>query len=125
MSKLLIPNKKGRLIPLEEVTSFKTGPGPTNFYHYNGERAVTISATVDQEKLSPMAASKKILSKIDLANNWMGMRIQTGGESKESGSSMIDLLVALAFAIIGIYFLLILLFYRILQSFLKFLFLHF
>ena len=110
LSQLLIPNKKGRLIPLGEVTSFKTGPGPTNFYHYNGERAVTITASVDQNITSPMAASKSILGQIDIENDWSGMRIRTGGESKESSSSMIDLLVALALAVIGIYFLLILLF---------------
>jgi len=110
LSQLLIPNKKGRLIPLGEVTSFKAGPGPTNFYHYNGERAVTITASVDQNITSPMAATKRILGQIDLEKDWMGMRIKTGGESKESGSSMIDLLVALALAVIGIYFLLILLF---------------
>jgi len=110
LSKLLIPNKKGRLIPLGEVSNFKTGPGPTNFYHYNGERAVTISASVDQDIVSPMAATKSILGQIDLDKDWVGMRIRTGGESKESGSSMIDLLVALGLAVIGIYFLLILLF---------------
>jgi len=110
LSDLLIPNKKGRLIPLGEVTNFKTGPGPTNFYHYNGERAVTISASVDQDITSPMAATKSILGKIDIDKDWPGMRIKTGGESKESSSSLIDLLVALALAVIGIYFLLILLF---------------
>jgi len=110
LSQLLIPNKKGRLIPLGEVTSFKTGPGPTNFYHYNGERALTITASVDQDKISPMAATKSILGQIDLDKDWAGMRIRIGGESKESRSSMIDLIVALALAVIGIYFLLILLF---------------
>jgi multidrug efflux pump subunit AcrB len=110
LSELLIPNKKGRLIPLGEVSSFKTSPGPTNFYHYNGERAVTISASVDQDITSPMAATKKILGQINLDKDWTGLRIKTGGESKESGSSMIELLAALAFAVIGIYFLLILLF---------------
>ena len=110
LSQLLIPNKKGRLIPLGEVTSFKTGPGPTNFYHYNGERAVTITASVDQNITSPMSATKRILGQIDIEKDWAGMRIKAGGESKESSSSMIDLLVALALAVIGIYFLLILLF---------------
>jgi multidrug efflux pump subunit AcrB len=57
-----------------------------------------------------MAATKSILGKIDIDKDWPGMRIKTGGESKESSSSMIDLLVALALAVIGIYFLLILLF---------------
>jgi multidrug efflux pump subunit AcrB len=110
LSQLLIPNKKGRLIPLGEVTSFKTGPGPTNFYHYNGERALTITASVDQDITSPMVATKSVLGEIDLEKDWAGIRIKTGGESKESSSSMIDLLVALALAVVGIYFLLILLF---------------
>jgi multidrug efflux pump subunit AcrB len=110
LSQLLIPNKKGRLIPLGDVVRFKTGPGPTNFYHYNGERAVTMSANIDQDITSPMAATKRILGKIDIEKDWAGMRIKAGGESKESGSSMINLLVALALAVIGIYFLLILLF---------------
>ncbi|MEA2030063.1 MAG: efflux RND transporter permease subunit [candidate division Zixibacteria bacterium] len=110
LSQLLIPNKKGRLIPLGEVSDFKTGPGPTNFYHYNGERAVTISASVDQDIISPMAATKRILGQINLDNDWAGMRIKTAGESKESGSSVIELFAALVFAVIGIYFLLILLF---------------
>jgi len=110
LTQLLIPNKKNRLIPLGDVASFKTGPGPSNFYHYNGERAVTITASVEQERISPMVATKKILGNFDLEKDWTGLRIKTGGESKESSSSMIDLLMALALAVLGIYFLLILLF---------------
>ncbi|MCK4795868.1 MAG: efflux RND transporter permease subunit [Spirochaetes bacterium] len=117
LSELLIPNKKGRLIPLENVAGFKTAPGPMNLYHYNGERAVTITASVNQDVISPMAATQKILSKIDIEKDWQEMRILTGGESKESKSSMVDLIVALALAVLGIYFLLIILFNSFSQPF--------
>ena len=99
------------------MTGFKTSPGPLNLYHYNGERAVTITASVNQDIISPMVATKKIISKINLEKDWQGMRILTGGESKESKSSMIDLLIALALAVIGIYFLLIILFDSFSQPF--------
>ena len=117
LSDLLIPNKKGRLIPLGEVAGFKTSPGPLNLYHYNGERAVTITASVNQDIISPMVATKTIISKIDLEKDWQGMRILTGGESKESKSSLTDLLITLGFALIGIYFLLIILFDSFSQPF--------
>ena len=117
LSNLLIPNKKGRLIPLGEVAGFKTGPGPLNLYHYNGERAVTITASVNQDITSPMAATKSIIGNINLEKDWQEMRIQTGGESKESKSSMVDLFIALALAVIGIYFLLIILFNSFSQPF--------
>jgi len=117
LSDLLIPNKKGRLIPLGEVAVFKISPGPLNLYHYNGERAVTITASVNQDIISPMAATKEIISKINLENDWRGMHILTGGESKESKSSMIDLFIALTLAVIGIYFMLIILFDSFSQPF--------
>jgi len=38
LGELKIPNRQGRLIPLRDVARFEVGPGPSSFYHYEGER---------------------------------------------------------------------------------------
>lgn len=54
LNELPIPNQRGRLIPLKEVARLKAGPGPSNYRHFDGERAVTVEADVDAEVATPV-----------------------------------------------------------------------
>lgn len=112
---LNIPNRQGRLIPLSEVAGFVTGPGPSSFYHFDGERAVTITADIAKGGLTPLEATEAVIDHFDLDNDWPGMRFEIGGEAEETQKSMKSLAIAMVTSVVGIYFILVLLFNSLTQ----------
>ncbi|MCP4390403.1 MAG: efflux RND transporter permease subunit, partial [Gammaproteobacteria bacterium] len=46
LADLIIPNRRGDFIRLEEVAEFSIDTGPANIYHFDNERAITITADV-------------------------------------------------------------------------------
>ena len=118
LRRLLIPNRQGRLIPLSEVASFETGPGPSTYRHFNGERAITIEADVLKGTTTPVGATNAVLRRFNLDRDFPGTRFVVGGEAMETQESMMSLARTFILAIIGIYFLLILLFNSVTQPFL-------
>jgi multidrug efflux pump subunit AcrB len=115
LKRLLIPNRQGRLIPLRDVAWLKTGPGPSNFYHFDGERTITVTADIVKGTTTPLLATQAVYDHFDLDKNWPGMRFVVGGEAEETQKSMVSLAIAFITAVIAIYFLLILLFNSPLQ----------
>jgi multidrug efflux pump subunit AcrB len=115
LNDLPIPNRQGRLIPLKEAAWLQTGPGPSNYYHYDGDRAVTITADVVKGQLTSLQATQAVLDHFQLDSDWPGMRFEIGGEAEETQASMASLARAFGLAIIGIYFILILLFNKLTQ----------
>jgi len=115
LGQLIIPNASGRFISLDEVADFNVGPGPSNFYHFNNERAITVTADIEKGKTTPLIAVQRVLESIDLDRDWRNMRLVVGGETEETQESMGSLLVAFAGAAIGIYLVLVLLFNSMVQ----------
>ena len=107
---LLIPNQQGRLIPLKNVASLGIGPGPSNYLHYNGERTIAIVADADKEIVTPLEATEAVYNNFNLDKDWPGMRFIKAGEVMQTEESMASLFRTLIIALIGIYFLLVLLF---------------
>jgi multidrug efflux pump subunit AcrB len=107
---LLIPNQQGRLISLGDVASFRAGPGPASFYHYDRERATTITADISDPQTTPLQVTNAALKHFDLSREWPGMRMIIGGEAEETAASFRSLFIAFGIAVIGIYFILALLF---------------
>ncbi|MCD4691372.1 MAG: efflux RND transporter permease subunit, partial [Calditrichales bacterium] len=93
----------------------KTGPGPSNFYHFDGERTITVTADIVKGTTTPLLATQAVYDHFDLDKNWPGMRFVVGGEAEETQKSMVSLAIAFITAVIAIYFLLILLFNSPLQ----------
>ncbi|MFQ5791659.1 MAG: efflux RND transporter permease subunit, partial [Acidobacteriota bacterium] len=110
LAELLVPNRQGRLIPLKEAAWLKTGPGPSNYYHYDEQRAVTITADITKGETTSLEATEAVLNHVDLDKDWPGARFVVGGEAEETQESMVSLFRAFVLAVVGIYFLLILLF---------------
>jgi multidrug efflux pump subunit AcrB len=115
LGNLIIPNREGRFVYLKDVAEFSIEPGPSNFYHYDNERTLTVSADIEKGKTTPLLATRFVLDSIDLDRDWPGMRIVAGGETEETQKSMGSLLVAFAAAAIGIYLVLLLLFNSLIQ----------
>jgi multidrug efflux pump subunit AcrB len=110
LNSLLIPNRQNRLIPLSDVARLKAGPGPSDYRHYDGERAIMIQADVDKDVVTPLEATNAVLDNFNLDRDWPGMQFVMGGEAMETEESMASLYRTLLIAVIGIYFLLVLLF---------------
>ncbi len=110
LGNLIVPNRGGRFVTLQEVADFHVDAGPSNFYHFDNERTITVTADVAKGKTTPLLATQAVLDAIDLDRDWPGMRIVVGGETEETQRSMGSLLVAFAAAAVGIYLVLLLLF---------------
>ncbi len=110
LTDLVIPNARGDFIRLEEVAEFNSSAGPSNVYHFDNERAITITADVTKDVVTPLVATDAVLESIDLDRDWPGMRLVVGGEAEESAESMGSLAIAFIAAAVGIYLLLLLLF---------------
>ncbi len=115
---LPVPNKTGKLISLSNVIELKIGPSPSSFHHYNRERSITITSNVDQEITTSLEVTNTVLTHFNLEKDYPGIRFVVGGEAQESQDSIIGLISTLLIAVLGIYFLLILLFNSITQPFL-------
>ena len=115
LSALIIPNREGRFVELQEVADFKPEPGPSNFYHFDNERTITVTADIVKGVTTPLKASGEILAGLDLDRDWPGMRVIVGGEAEETQESMASLAVAFLSAAVGIYLILLLLFNSLLQ----------
>jgi multidrug efflux pump subunit AcrB len=110
LADLIVPNARGEFIRLEEVAEFSIDAGPSNVYHFDNERAITVTADVAKELTTPLLVTGKATEGIDLDRDWPGMRLVVGGEAEESAESMGSLVVAFIAAAVGIYLLLLLLF---------------
>jgi len=114
---LKIPNVQGRLIPLKEVAKLKSGPGKSNFRHYDGERTITIDADLNQEIITSVEVTDSVFSQFNLEKDWPGIQLGLGGEAVETEESMAGLFRTMIIAVVAIYFLLVLLFNSFTQPF--------
>ncbi len=115
LNKLTIPNKQGRLITLKEVAELEISTGPSDIHHFDRERTITVTADVMQEVITPLEVTNSLLGNFDLDKDYPGMRFSVGGEVQETEQSMQGLYIAFGMAVIGIYFLLVLLFNSLTQ----------
>jgi multidrug efflux pump subunit AcrB len=117
LNEVLIPNIRGRLIPLKDVAELKQGPGQTDIRHFDNERTVTVEADVNLDVITPAELSKVFFDHFDLDRDWPGMQLTPGGEIVETAESMQGLFRTLIIAIVGVFFLLVLLFNSLTQPF--------
>jgi len=114
LAELLVPNRLGRLVRLDQVARFVGEPGPANVRHFDRERATTITGDIVKSVTTPMQVAEQIKAHFDLAA-WPDLQLLIGGEAEESQDSMKSLVVAFIAGIVGIFFVLILLFNSLTQ----------
>jgi multidrug efflux pump subunit AcrB len=116
LANLTIPNRQGRLIPIRQFATFKIGPGPSSYFHFDNERTITVTADlVEGAEMTPLEATTATVNNFNLVNDWPGMRLHIAGESQETQDSVMNLGLTMILAAIGIYFVLILLFNSVWQ----------
>ena len=117
LNEVLIPNMRGRLIPLKDVAKLIPGPGLTDIRHFDGERTVTVEADVNLDIITPNEVSEVFFEHFDMDRDWPGMQLTAGGEVLETAESMKGLFRTLIIAILGVFFLLVILFNSLTQPF--------
>jgi len=115
LKQISLPNRGGHLTPLGKLARLEPTPGPATFHHYKGDRAIIVSGDIDKEVTTSIKVSRQILEHFNTDRDYPGMRLVIGGEAEETQESMNELFIIMGIAVIGVYFLLILLFNSIWQ----------
>lgn len=116
--RLLVLNQKGRLIRLRDVATIQSYSGKANIGHYDGNRAITVTANVDDEVITSIQVTRAVMQEFqDISTHFPGIYLEVGGEAQEAAMSLDDLTLAFIMATILIYFVLILLFKSLSQPF--------
>ncbi len=84
LSFLKIPSASGGLIPFDSVARFEVERGWADINRFDGERAITVSADVDEKTTSPVEVTRALQAKFaDIGQQFPGYRLDFRGEFKE------------------------------------------
>ncbi len=84
LSSVKIASRSGGLVPLESVASFRIERGWADIHRFDGERAITVSAEVDESVASPVAVTRELQRQFaDIGAEFPGYRLDFRGEFKE------------------------------------------
>lgn len=108
INNVLIPNNRGGLVPLYKIARLEEHRGYTTIRHKDGVRIVNVVADVDTKVLSSLKLNTIVK---DNEAQWLNdiqdkVTINYGGEQEKNQESFTSLIIALLFALIGIFFLL-------------------
>ena len=113
-----IPNRRGQLIALPKIAAWQTSSGVSVYEHEDNQRQVTVVAEVDNRVTNSQAVNALMKEKVAaLADQHRSLSFHFGGENKDTKESMESLKVTFIFALLGIIFLLTLLFKNLYQPF--------
>jgi multidrug efflux pump subunit AcrB len=118
---LVLINAEGLPIPLRSVTDFEILPGAAGIKHYFGERTVTVFADIDRKQLSTAEINADLADFIEeegLLRRFDRLRVWFGGEMEQQEEAMGNAGLAFLACLLGIFFLLALLFNSLSQPFL-------
>jgi multidrug efflux pump subunit AcrB len=116
LKQLKVINNNGKLVPIQNVIRITETTDVLEYHHYDGDRAVTVFADIDPLVTdtalnTALKVNRNVISYIQpLVDQYSNMRLEIGGEEKDSQDAMKSLVIAMALALIGIYFVLVILF---------------
>ncbi|MFH1381229.1 MAG: efflux RND transporter permease subunit, partial [Candidatus Omnitrophota bacterium] len=115
---IVIPNKSGNLIDLKKVASFKKQKKLESYKHFDGKRALRVTASVDEKNMTSVAANTILRKKFrDIENDYVGYTITYGGEEKDTQESFGNLFKAFGLAFFMIFLILATKFNSLVQPF--------
>lgn len=104
VAKLHVPNRAGRLIPLERVAELVPSQGLPTINHFDGERVITVGAEIDEEIVTSAGVNATLEKHFeDLPERYPGYRLLRGGEWAETQKVVSFMLTALAVAVLLMY----------------------
>lgn len=118
LSKVQIMDIQGNLVPLSTVASFRTEAGAPFIKRYDFKRSKTLLGSVDETKITAVAANAKLLEEWKLIEDeHPAVSIKFGGVAESTNESMASLANALVLSLIGIFALMVFLFRSYLRPF--------
>ncbi|MBI2871213.1 MAG: efflux RND transporter permease subunit [Candidatus Omnitrophica bacterium] len=91
-NQLLIPNPRGNLIPLREVAHLEEAGGINFIKHLDGKRAVTVTAGVDEKRVTSQEANARLMQAFkSLPEGFSGYTVKYGGEAERTRESLSSL----------------------------------
>lgn len=105
---LQIPNRRDGLVPLERIARLEQKPGFTTVRHKAGLRVVNVVADINSDMITSLQINDLVAAR---QAEWLGdaagkVTVNYGGEEEKNQESFRSLLIALIFAMVGIFFIL-------------------
>lgn len=116
LTNLLIPNTSGRLIYLHNLATIEIADGLATLKHYNGQRTITITAGIEYGKNTSQQVMAAVSERFkDFSRQYRGLKLEFGGEAKETMKAIRQLIFSFAMAFIFVYIVLLLQLNRFIQ----------
>ncbi|WP_210425077.1 efflux RND transporter permease subunit [Spongiibacter thalassae] len=105
LQNMYIRSPDNTYVPLSNVAELTVQPGYARLARIDGERSISVGAYADKARIEPGAVVKDLLENTvpRLQQQYPGLEVRKSGESMESESMFISLLVGFALALFGIY----------------------
>lgn len=106
---LQVPNARGGMVTLSKVAKFYEYEGFTNIRHKDNQRVINVLANIDSSIITSTVLNAKVAKE---QSRWLSdeqashVTINYGGENEKNKESLFDLLLAFAFALIAVFFIL-------------------
>lgn len=114
---LPIRNLHGNLVALGQVARFKTVPGINVIKHFEGKRAVTVTANVDETLTSSGEVNALLKGMLPTGSpEFSGVTVEFTGEEQDSQESIQNLGWAFLLALITVFFVLLVTFESLTQT---------
>ena len=119
LKEIFIPNTRGDLIPLSRVSRIERGQGIEVYEHDNYQREVRVTADI----ITEITTSREVMGDLRAISNQFiedmpELSLNFAGEDRDTQESLQSLIKAFIVALMGIFFILVLLFGQLLQPFL-------
>lgn len=109
-----ISTPTGEQVPLNRLAKIERVQAPREILHYNGVRQVLVSAQITDDNLSPGDLSQALTEALS-GKVGTKVKLDIGGEAENTNETLSGFFVAFPAAMIGIYFVLALMFSSLLQ----------
>jgi len=97
----------GRYIPLKDIAELEIEKGYSTIHRFDGERAITVSADIDNSVTSAVKVNNELIEKFkDISREFPGYKLDFRGEFQEYIESFNSLGILFIFGIILIYLIL-------------------
>ncbi|OLQ75734.1 acriflavin resistance protein [Photobacterium proteolyticum] len=104
----------GAQVPLSRLAKVEHIDVPRQIQHYNGERQVIVTSQITDQELTPTMISQTLTQALE-GKIPASVKVEIGGEAENTNETMSGFVVAFPAAIIGIYFVLAVMFGSLLQ----------
>lgn len=116
LKKIYISNRTGNLIPVSSLARFEEAEGLTVINHIDGKRLITVTANVNEQITTAVAANAEIAERSrDLAAKYPNYKIAFSGQNKDTEESLASLGRAFIVGVFVIFMILASLFRSLIQ----------